>query len=68
LKPPEEVRREFSRQWLRKGLNGLASAKHMLSGGEEFAYVRPSTLKATARVLSARTKRVRTRGQEMTGM
>jgi HEPN domain-containing protein len=38
LKPPEEVRREFARQWLRKGAKDLASAQRLLGGGEEFAY------------------------------
>jgi HEPN domain-containing protein len=38
LKPPDEVRRDFTKQWLRKGTKDLASAKQLLSGGEEFAY------------------------------
>ena len=38
MRPPEEVKREFVRQWLRKGLADLAAARHLLSGGAELSY------------------------------
>ena len=38
MKRPDDVRRDFARQWLRKGMKDLASAKRLLGGGEEFAY------------------------------
>ena len=38
MKPPEEVKREFVRQWLRKGLADLAAARHLLSGGADLLY------------------------------
>ncbi|MFQ5705484.1 MAG: HEPN domain-containing protein [Gemmatimonadales bacterium] len=38
MKPPEEVKREFVRQWLRKGLADLTAARHLLSGGAELSY------------------------------
>ena len=38
MKPPEEVKREFVRQWLRKGLADLAAARHLLSGGADLSY------------------------------
>jgi len=38
MKPPEEVKREFVREWLRKGESDLAAARHLLNGGSELAY------------------------------
>jgi len=38
MKPPEEVKREFVREWLRKGESDLLAARHLLSGGNELAY------------------------------
>ncbi len=38
MKPPEEVKREFVRQWLSKGLADLAAARHLLGGGPELSY------------------------------
>ncbi len=38
MKPPEEVKREFVRQWLRKGLADLMAARHLLGGGADLSY------------------------------
>jgi HEPN domain-containing protein len=35
MKPPEEVRREFVRQWLHKATEDMKAAKHLLGGDAE---------------------------------
>jgi HEPN domain-containing protein len=37
MKRPDEVRREFVRQWLAKALGDLKIARHLLGGGAELA-------------------------------
>lgn len=37
MKPPEEVKREFVRQWLAKAGADLRASRHLLNGGLEFA-------------------------------
>jgi len=38
MKPPEEVKREFVRQWLRKGADDLKVARHLLSAEPNLSY------------------------------
>ena len=37
MKPPDEVKREFVKDWLAKADADLAAARHLLKGGEAFA-------------------------------
>lgn len=38
MKPPEEVKREFVRQWLHKAGGDLAAASHLLAGDPNLSY------------------------------
>ncbi len=38
MKPPEEVKREFVRQWLHKAAADLKMAKHLLGGDADLSY------------------------------
>jgi len=38
MKPPEEVKREFVRQWLRKGTDDLKVARHLLNAKPDLSY------------------------------
>jgi len=38
MKTPDEVKREFVRQWVRKAAEDIAAADHLLAGGARFSY------------------------------
>lgn len=37
MKPPEAVKEEFTREWIRKAENDFKTAEHLLQGGPDFA-------------------------------
>jgi HEPN domain-containing protein len=38
MKRPEEIKREFTREWVRNAENDFRTAKHLFESGEEYAY------------------------------
>jgi HEPN domain-containing protein len=37
MKPPEAVKEEFTREWIRKAESDFKTAEHLLQGGPDFA-------------------------------
>jgi HEPN domain-containing protein len=38
MKQPEEVKSEFTREWIRKAENDFRTAKHLFESGDDYAY------------------------------